>query len=276
MSFATIDKNITPQPVNNTAIFIVATPTNVTNPGVVSWQSNLRQLSESFYLSGRDAHDFDGGADHVSGALLAFRSDWHPSPPTGLQEPQVFPVRRAWSLADYRLLPSLNRYARFPRPSKQISRPSISRSLEPSGLGRCPLHKPRAFRQAYHGHGAWATGVKSAEFQTETLPKIESALTLSASNFIRRNSISALLSRRQRVIGLNTVRWRSATSGLPPRQNSRSQKADIFSLGRTLLKDGAYLVLGRLEGNSGPRVEELLADQTHHRGTLAGSSALAC
>jgi hypothetical protein len=77
--------------------------------------------------------------------------------------------------------------------------------------------------------------------------------------------------RRQMAIGLNTAQWRSATSGLPPRQNSQSQKADIFSLGRMPLKDGAYLVLGRLEGNSGPRVEELLADQTHDRGTLVGA-----
>ncbi len=38
-----------------------------------------------------------------------------------------------------------------------------------------------------------------------------------------------------------------------------------------LLKDGAYLVLGQLEGNSGRRVDELLTDQTHDRGTLAGA-----
>lgn len=72
------------------------------------------------------------------------------------------------------------------------------------------------------------------------------------------------------AIGLITAQWRSATSGLPPRRNSQSQKADIFSLGRMLLKDGADLVLGRLEGNSGPRVEELPADQTDDRGTLVG------
>ena len=74
------------------------------------------------------------------------------------------------------------------------------------------------------------------------------------------------------AIGLNTAQWRSATSGLRPRRNSLSQKADISSSVRMLLEDGAYLVLGQLEGNSGRRVDELLTDQTHDRGTLAGAS----
>jgi len=30
-----------------------------------------------FDLAGRDAHDFDGVADHIGGALLAFRAGGH-------------------------------------------------------------------------------------------------------------------------------------------------------------------------------------------------------
>lgn len=49
-------------------------------------------------------------------------------------------------------------------------------------------------------------------------------------------------------------------------------KSGYFLVGMVRSKDGAYLVLGQLEGNSGRRVDELLTDQTHDRGTLAGAS----
>src|SRR5690242_7952596 len=52
-------------------------------------------------LAGRDAHDFDGVADHVGGALLAFGASRHrrPSLPTQTLCPRFAPVElfRVWT-----------------------------------------------------------------------------------------------------------------------------------------------------------------------------------
>ena len=53
-------------------------------PGSVS----VCMISEDFdFLAGRDAHDFDGVADHIGGAPLAFRAGRHRACPTLIRSP---------------------------------------------------------------------------------------------------------------------------------------------------------------------------------------------
>ena len=51
----------------------------------------LARSSSSFFLASGDAHDLDGRADHVSGALLSARTFRHSGPPSVFRPWQANP-----------------------------------------------------------------------------------------------------------------------------------------------------------------------------------------
>jgi len=61
-------------------MFVVCDPDRPTRSAKACFRSRVLAIVGQFvgFLARRNAHDFDGVADDIGGALLAFRSGWHP------------------------------------------------------------------------------------------------------------------------------------------------------------------------------------------------------